>query len=277
MSPWTVEEIASNILLVPYNMPTGNVVSMILARGEKLAVIDTGLADGMPAALEPGLARLGAKLSDIQLIVNTHGHQDHWGGNAAIQTASGAPVWGAAGDVGDFPTRPARLLSEGDVVDLGGLRFEVLALSGHSAGSIGLYEPTLKLLIAADAVQGMGGSGVMPLVFHSFKAYRATLHKVAAHDVQTITLGHPFAWSGERRLVQRGSDVRRFVQDSEGALEHTLEAARLAAVDCPDHDMACLQAALLRRLGQDPATPMPPVLTRTVAAAFEAVGVKPAS
>lgn len=273
MSPWTAEEIAPNILLVP----SGDVVSMILARGERLAVIDTGLADTMPAALEPGLMRLGVLLSDIQLIVNTHGHPDHWGGNAAIQAASGAPVWAAIGDAGDLPAPPDKTLAEGDVVDLDGLRFEVLALPGHSAGSIGLYEPTHRLLIAADAVQGGGGRGVMPLVFHSFDAYRDTLNQVAGLDIDIVTLGHPFAWSGDRRLSLRGPDVRQFIQDSQAILERTLEAARQAASDCPDHDMACLQAALLRRLGQDPATPIPPLLVRTVVAAFQAVGVEPIS
>ena len=47
---------------------------------------------------------------------------------------------------------PTWLLNEGDVVDLGNRRFEVLHLPGHSPGSIGLWEQYTGTLFSGDAI-----------------------------------------------------------------------------------------------------------------------------
>jgi glyoxylase-like metal-dependent hydrolase (beta-lactamase superfamily II) len=44
------------------------------------------------------------------------------------------------------------LLTEGDVVDLGDRRFDVLHVPGHTAGSITLWEPASGLLFTGDAI-----------------------------------------------------------------------------------------------------------------------------
>ena len=46
-------------------------------------------------------------------------------------------------------TEPTRLLSDGDVVDLGDRVFEVLHIPGHTAGSIALWDPAGGLLFTA--------------------------------------------------------------------------------------------------------------------------------
>jgi glyoxylase-like metal-dependent hydrolase (beta-lactamase superfamily II) len=58
-----------------------------------LTLVDTGLGhDASQAALESGLAARGYLLTDIQQIVITHAHTDHFGGAAASVRRSGAPV-----------------------------------------------------------------------------------------------------------------------------------------------------------------------------------------
>jgi glyoxylase-like metal-dependent hydrolase (beta-lactamase superfamily II) len=247
VSDYEYEEILPGVVVVPYPFRPGAVVSMVLVKGEKLAIFDTGMPELMPQAIVPALAHLDAQVSDIGLVVNTHQHHDHIGGNAAIQAASGAPVWIGAGDADALDMPPDRQLNAGDVVDLGGgLRFEVVALPGHTAGHIGLYEPTRRLLVAADAVEGAGGTGVLPLLFHSAAAYRATLEHVQGMDVDVLILGHPYAWSGERRLVQRGADVRQFVADSLAVADRLQAATQAAIAACPDQTWECLEPAFLR-------------------------------
>jgi glyoxylase-like metal-dependent hydrolase (beta-lactamase superfamily II) len=51
-----------------------------------------------------------------------------------------------------LPAPPTRLLTEGDVVDLGNRSFEVLHLPGHSPGSIGLWEKATGVLFSGDAI-----------------------------------------------------------------------------------------------------------------------------
>jgi glyoxylase-like metal-dependent hydrolase (beta-lactamase superfamily II) len=79
-----------------------------VVRGEKTALIDTGPKQRLPmmpeselpmAHLPPvvqvlpeALGDMGMTVADIDLILNTHIHFDHNGGNAAIKDASGATI-----------------------------------------------------------------------------------------------------------------------------------------------------------------------------------------
>ena len=206
-------------------------VAVTLIQGDRLTVIDTGVREFMPAAIQPALESLGASLPDIGLIVNTHGHWDHVQGNAALQAASGAPIWIPADDAGLLETPPDRALNDGDVIDLGTWRFVVTLTPGHSAGMACLYEPERALLIVSDAVQGYGlPGGGLPLYFHSGRQYRASLERLLTLDVETMVLGHPFIWSGEPRFAHHGADAQRFLAESLDASRKT-EAAVLAALE----------------------------------------------
>lgn len=274
MSDYTFEEILPGIVVVPYPFRPGAVVAMTLVKGETLAIIDTGMAELMPAAIEPALAALGAQVSEIGLIINTHGHLDHYGGNAVIQQASGAPVWAPAGDADGLPTPPDRRLVEGDVVDLGqGMVFEMVALPGHTAGILGLYNRARRLLIAADALQARSGSGFMPLLFDSGMTYRASIEKALAMDIDVLILGHGYQWSGESRLVHRGADVQQFLQESLDTALHTRDTVARAVAACPDHTWDCIQATVFRHFGQDPAQLAMPMIVNTIKAELRDLGI----
>ena len=53
---------------------------------------------------------------------------------------------------GRAPVEPTRLVDEGDVIDIGGRRFDVLHLPGHSAGGIALWEDGTGLLFSGDVI-----------------------------------------------------------------------------------------------------------------------------
>jgi len=88
---------------------------------------------------------------DIKLIVLTHGHIDHVGALKKIKEATGVEVAMHSDDaqslgkqplgivLGLFypaPPSPDRLLEDGDSIDVGDLRFEVLHTPGHTPGGI---------------------------------------------------------------------------------------------------------------------------------------------
>src|SRR4030081_1956676 len=63
----------------------GNAVHLYLVRGAKLALIDSGAADSPQAAVEPALHELGLDWTDLDFLLNTHGHVDHAGGNGELK------------------------------------------------------------------------------------------------------------------------------------------------------------------------------------------------
>jgi glyoxylase-like metal-dependent hydrolase (beta-lactamase superfamily II) len=54
------------------------------------------------------------------------------------------------------PVTPTRIVEEGDVVDLGGRRLEVLHLPGHTPGEIGLWDEDAAALFSGDCVYESG-------------------------------------------------------------------------------------------------------------------------
>ncbi|MDP3868424.1 hydroxyacylglutathione hydrolase [Phenylobacterium sp.] len=111
------------------------------------ACIDTPDA---PAILAE-LAKLGWKLD---LILNTHWHPDHAGGNAAIKAATGATVVGPA-EV-ERLTPVDRQVAGGDTVQLGETRFAVIESGGHTLGHIAFHDAADKVAFVGDTLFTLG-------------------------------------------------------------------------------------------------------------------------
>jgi glyoxylase-like metal-dependent hydrolase (beta-lactamase superfamily II) len=129
-------------------------------------------AAGSEAWVVDTLARLDA---EPVLVLDTHGHWDHVVENH-LWAARGLPVWVGAGDedwleapapfnpalFGNPPptpgVTPARILQDGDVLELGDLRFRMLATPGHSPGCMVAHEATEGHALVGDLVfaQGIG-------------------------------------------------------------------------------------------------------------------------
>jgi glyoxylase-like metal-dependent hydrolase (beta-lactamase superfamily II) len=74
-------------------------------------------------------------------IVETHGHWDHVQALAEVRSATGAPVLVHPGDAEMLPVPADRLLQDGDTVEVGRCALRVIALRGHTPGSLALvYE-----------------------------------------------------------------------------------------------------------------------------------------
>jgi hydroxyacylglutathione hydrolase len=102
------------------------------------------------AVIDPG-AEAGLILNYLEehhltcsAILVTHGHFDHVTALPAVREETGAPVYVGRGDVNTdlgsnrrfVPPEGSELVGEGDVIEAGSLRFEVLETPGHSPGSL---------------------------------------------------------------------------------------------------------------------------------------------
>lgn len=98
------------------------------AKSGQTAAID--VPDAAPILAE--VQRRGWQLTDILL---THHHDDHIQGVAALQSATGARVTGAAADAQRLPPLD-RAVAEGDRVALGSHSLRVIEVPGHTVGHI---------------------------------------------------------------------------------------------------------------------------------------------
>ena len=112
-----------------------------------VACVDTPDADAV-------LADLRAAGWSLDLILNTHWHPDHAGGNAAIKAATGATIIGPA-EVGRIAPLD-RIVGDGDVVDLGDSRFEVIDTGGHTLGHIAYFARADHVAFVGDTLFALG-------------------------------------------------------------------------------------------------------------------------
>ena len=117
------------------------------ATGE-VACIDTPDAEVILREAE----RLGWRIS---LILNTHWHPDHTGGNAAVQAATGAPIVAPAQEAGKIG-HTDRQVAEGDRVELGATVFEVLETGGHTLGHVSYHAADAQTAFVGDTLFVMG-------------------------------------------------------------------------------------------------------------------------
>jgi glyoxylase-like metal-dependent hydrolase (beta-lactamase superfamily II) len=68
-------------------------------------------------------------------------------------------------------------VQDGDMIDLGGRRFEVILIPGHTTGSIALLDRENRLLIAGDTVSQ--GPVFMFGTFRNFPAYIVSLKRLS--------------------------------------------------------------------------------------------------
>ena len=87
------------------------------------------------AAARPDRIREAIEGVDVRAVVQTHGHWDHVRAWDALKADPGLPIWGHVGDQDLFPRQLDRQLGDGDVLNVGLLRVEVLHIPGHTRGS----------------------------------------------------------------------------------------------------------------------------------------------
>lgn len=113
----------------------------------QVATIDTPDAQAILAELD----KLGWKLD---LILNTHWHPDHAGGNEALKTATGATIAGPSEVTRIAPLD--RVVRDGDVVMLGETRFEVIDSGGHTLGHVAYHDAADALAFVGDTLFALG-------------------------------------------------------------------------------------------------------------------------
>jgi len=95
-----------------------------------------------------------------------------------------------------LPAPATRVVDEGDVIDAGDRRFEVLHLPGHSPGSIGLWEPKTGILFSGDAIYH--GPPLDEFPGSDIPIYVATMKRLRDLPVTVVHAGHDPSFGRDR-------------------------------------------------------------------------------
>lgn len=150
------------------------VMSFLILGDDNALLFDTGLGIG-------DMRRAVEQLTDLDIIVlNSHTHYDHIGGNHQFETiygrdteytrarAGGSSADAVAGflregwvwkpfpdgfDAEGYRSQPfsiSRIVDEGDVIDIGGRRLQIMNTPGHAPDSICLLDRENRVLFTGD-------------------------------------------------------------------------------------------------------------------------------
>lgn len=217
----------------------------VLLQGDgPAALIDSGYCTHASQTLALVQEALAGR--PLDLLINTHLHSDHCGGNAALQQAyPGLRTWippGHAEEVRRWD--PVALtytqtgqtcprfgfdatLEAGSVHRLGGLDWEVHAAPGHDPHSVLLFAPAAGLLISADALWENGFGVVFPELegIAAFDEVSATLDLIESLAPVTVIPGHGPVF---HRVDQALAVARRRLEGFRGDLgKHGRYAAKV--------------------------------------------------
>jgi glyoxylase-like metal-dependent hydrolase (beta-lactamase superfamily II) len=176
--------------------------------GTRTALVDSGYVRHRETTAAVLAHALGGRRLD--LLVNTHLHSDHCGGNALLQRLHGCRTlipaasaeavrdWADArltfADTGQRCDRFGfdATYDDADMLELGGLRWQAIAAPGHDPQALVLYCASERILISADALWEHGFGVIFPELDgeSGFAEQRAILDRIATLPVDLVLPGH---------------------------------------------------------------------------------------
>lgn len=216
----------------------------VLIRGDgSSALVDSGYAAHASQTID--LVQATLEDQPLELLLNTHLHSDHCGGNAALQQVYPAlktlippglaasvtdwdPVALTFEPTGQFcpPFKHQGLLQPGTSMQLGSLSWDIHAAKGHDPHSIVLFQPEHRLLISADALWENGFGIVFPELegVSAFDEVADTLTLIDDLNPAIVIPGHGAVFQDVPAALARAhSRLNQFVQNPEKHRRHALK------------------------------------------------------
>lgn len=142
-----------------YAVGTYDLGVFLVTSDEGHILINTALKESTPL-IRRNIESVGFRMDDIKILLTMQAHWDHTAALAEIKRATGAEMWATAGDApvledGGFsdphfggkvsfdPVEVDKIIADGEAIELGGGRLEVVESPGHTAGSVS-YTMTVR-------------------------------------------------------------------------------------------------------------------------------------
>ena len=218
--------------------------AVLLNNGNSSALIDSGYFSHSALLHQFVVSHLGNR--SLDMLVNTHLHSDHAGGNASIQAKyhfvqtlipaglfTEVQAWNESAlsfqMTGQFcPKFSAnKAMFPGDTLEISGFQWEVHASPGHDHDALLLFNPSHRILISADALWANGFGVVFPEICggSGFEEVACTLNVIEALDPLIVLPGHgPVITDVAQSLQIARSKLDRFTRNPE---LHATHAAKV--------------------------------------------------
>jgi hydroxyacylglutathione hydrolase len=149
---------------------------------------------GLAMVVDPGdadvvLRALKKRDYSLSLILNTHHHKDHVGGNAKLAREFGAPIIGPAKEQSRIENL-ARGVEQDDTVTFSTLRGHVIDTHGHTSGHIAFHFPEIGALFCGDTLFSLGCGRLFEGTAAQLWQSLSTLRKLP--DETLIYCGHEY-------------------------------------------------------------------------------------
>jgi glyoxylase-like metal-dependent hydrolase (beta-lactamase superfamily II) len=210
---------------------------------QSCALIDSGYCTHAGQTLSLAGAALASR--PLDMLVNTHLHSDHCGGNAALQNAYPALLThippGLARHVSAWdpqalsysPTgqscpqfRFDALLMPGTEIRLGDKLWQVHGAPGHDPHSVILFEPAARVLVSADALWQRGFGVVFPEMegLDAFEDVATTIDLIESLSPSTVIPGHGPVFSSVAPAIASARErLRSFVANPAKHIKHAVK------------------------------------------------------
>ena len=233
-----------------WHIGTANLSALLVKTADGAVLIDAGMpqAAGMLLA---NMAKLGVAPEDLRLILFSQAHADHAGPLAELRRRTGARVVsnaesavllarGGSDDIhfGDGivfpPVQVDRLVMDGEAVEVGGLRFTVHFMPGHTPGSMAWTWTDRRdgrdvRIAYADSLTAPGyrllGNPRYPRIVEDF---RRSFDVVRGLPCDVLVTPHPdfSGWNFADPSASRQVGCIEYADRAERAFDRQLEAGR---------------------------------------------------
>jgi metallo-beta-lactamase class B len=207
-----------------YYVGTKGIASYLITGPDGNILVDTAMPEAT-GQIRANIQKLGFKLSDIKLILNTHAHFDHTGGFAELKKETGAQLIAGAADKpllegGYYPgqenvaelkfpaVRVDRAVRDGDVVTLGPVSLTAHATPGHSPGcttwtmDVRESDQPHKIIFFCSATVALNQLVANPTYPGIVEDYRSTFKRAASLDGDVFLAPHPEMYNMEDKRAQ---------------------------------------------------------------------------
>lgn len=230
--------IATNL----YYVGASDITSFLITTPKGHILLDSGFVETVPQVLQ-NIPKLGFRVEDVRILINSHAHYDHAGGLRLLQRLTGARLAASRRDVpllrrggrGDFafddrfpydPPRIDRVIDDGDRVSLGGVTLTARLTPGHTRGCLTWTMRTddrLVVFVGSASVPGyqLANNSKYPEIVEDYRHTFATLRSLPA-DIFLGAHGAFFALT-EKTARLRAGEKDAFV-DPDGYKKYVEEA-----------------------------------------------------